>query len=260
MLADSHCHINAADFAADREAVVERARQGGVRYILDVSDDVAKTPEIAAFCATHKDIYTTVGVHPELAEQYGDLTAARLLQETGSPYVVGIGECGLDYFYNGDTREAQIKVLQAHIAAAQESGLPLIVHNRDADADMAEILTAAYKQKPFSGELHCFSSGVELCRTALDMGFYISASGIITFKKSEALRQIFATVPLKRLLVETDSPYLAPTPQRGQRNEPALVVHTAAVLAQIKGITPAELAQITTQNFLHLFTKVRADE
>lgn len=260
MWTDSHCHINADDFADDREAAVIRAKNAGVKYILDVSDDIAKTPEIVDFCARHQDIYTTVGVHPELADKYPALTAQQLIEQTKLPYVVGIGECGLDYYYNSDIKDFQIKVLKEHIKAAQETKLPLIIHNRDADADMMQILTESYRQKPFSGELHCFSSGAELCQTALNMGFYISASGIITFKKSEELRQIFATVPLERLLVETDSPYLAPTPHRGQRNEPAFVVHTGAVLAQVKHISSSELADITTANFRRLFNKVKTHE
>ena len=260
MWTDSHCHINADDFTNDREAVVIRAHNAGVKYILNVSDDIAKTPEIVDFCAQQQNIYTTVGVHPELADKYPALTTQQLIEQTQSPYVVGIGECGLDYYYNSDIKDFQINILIEHIKAAQETRLPLIIHNRDADDDMMQILTESYRKKPFTGELHCFSSGAELCQTALNIGFYISASGIITFKKSEELRQIFATVPLERLLVETDSPYLAPTPHRGQRNEPAFVVHTGEVLAQIKNLSPSELATITTANFLRLFNKVKSHE
>ena len=260
MWTDSHCHINANDFAADRDEVVVRAREAKIKYILDVSDDIAKTPEIIDFCAKNNNIYTTVGVHPELADKYPTLTAQQLIEQTKSPYVVGIGECGLDYYYNSNIKDFQIKVLKEHIKAAQETKLPLIIHNRDADDDMIQILSENYRQKPFNGELHCFSSSAELCRFALDIGFYISASGIITFKKSEDLRRIFATVPLERLLIETDSPYLAPTPHRGQRNEPSYIVNTGEILANIKGITPAEIAEITTANFLNLFKKVKKDE
>lgn len=260
MWADSHCHINVVDFADDREFVVTRAKSAGIKYILDVSDDILKTPEIVDFCARHQDIYTTVGVHPELADKYSAFTAQQLIEQTSSPYVVGIGECGLDYYYNSDIRDFQIKVFKEHIKAAQETKLPLIVHNRDADDDMMQILTESYHQKSFTGELHCFSSGAELCQTALDIGFYISASGIITFKNSEDLRRIFATIPLERLLIETDSPYLAPTPHRGKRNEPAFLIHTGGVLAQIKNLSPSELATITTANFLHLFNKVNTHE
>jgi len=257
MFTDSHCHINATEFDADRTEVLERARALNVDYILDVSDDLKKASQIIDFCCRNHHVYTTAGVHPEIADQYPNLTAEDIIAQTTSPYVVGVGECGLDYYYNSNIKDEQIKILDEHIKAAQQTGLPLIIHNRDADADMMDILDKAYRQKPFSGELHCFSSSSELCDFALNIGFYISASGIITFKKSENLRQIFARVPLDRLLIETDSPYLAPTPHRGQRNEPAFVVNTAEVLAQIKQVSIDELAQITTDNFLHLFQKVR---
>lgn len=256
MFCDSHCHINSADFDADRNKAVQRARAAGVDYILDVSDDIARTPEIVKFCHQNTHIYTTAGVHPEIASDYPDLTAVQILEHINSPYVVGIGECGLDYFYNGDSKEAQKKVFAAHIEAAQQSGLPLIVHSRDADADMINMLQTAYKQKPFKGELHCFSSGKELCQAALEIGFYISASGIITFKSGEDLRKIFVGVPSNRLLIETDSPFLAPVPHRGKRNEPAFVVNTAQILANLKGVDIDELAQITSQNFLTLFDKI----
>ncbi len=259
MFTDSHCHINSADFDEDRENVVLRAREMKVDYILDVSDDIARTPQIVDFCQRYKHIYTTSGVHPELAVNYPDLDAQSILKLTDNPYVVGIGECGLDYFYNGDSIKEQKKVFAAHIEAAQQSGLPLIVHSRDADDDMIYMLQNAYKEKPFRGELHCFSSSEKLCKAGLEIGFYISASGIITFKNGEALRQIFALVPLDRLLIETDSPFLAPVPHRGKRNEPAYVVNTAQVLADLKGMDISELARITTDNFLHLFNKVKSN-
>lgn len=256
MFVDSHCHINADNFASDRENVIERAQAAGIKYIMDVSDDIAKTEEIVRFCRTHKNVYTTAGVHPELAGQYADLSADRLIKASQSPYVVGIGECGLDYYYNNDTRDSQIKVLKQHIVAAQETGLPLIIHNRDSDDDMMEILDTEYRKKTFSGELHCFSSSEKLCDFALKIGFYISASGIITFKKSDQLRSILAKVPLDRLLIETDSPFLAPEPYRGRRNEPAYVVYTAQKLAEIKNMTIEDLADITTRNFLNLFKRI----
>ena len=259
MFTDSHCHINSVDFDEDRENVVLRAKEMKVDYILDVSDDIARTPQIVDFCQRHKHIYTTSGVHPELAVNYPDLDAQSILKLTDNPYVVGIGECGLDYFYNGDSIKEQKKVFVAHIEAAQQSGLPLIVHSRDADDDMIYMLQNAYKEKPFRGELHCFSSSEKLCKAGLEIGFYISASGIITFKNSEALRQIFALVPHDRLLIETDSPFLAPVPHRGKRNEPAYVVNTAQVLADLKGMDISELARITTNNFLHLFNKVKSN-
>lgn len=259
MFTDSHCHINSSDFDIDREEVLVRAREMKVDYILDVSDDIARTPQIIEFCQSHKHIYTTSGVHPELAANYPYLTSRQILSLTESPYVVGIGECGLDYFYNADSISVQKKVFSAHIEAAQESGLPLIVHSRDADDDMIDMLQKAYAQKPFIGELHCFSSGRKLCQAALDIGFYISASGIITFKNGENLREIFKIVPPERLLVETDSPFLAPVPHRGKRNEPAYVVNTAQVLADLKGMDITRLAKITTDNFFKLFNKVKVN-
>lgn len=260
MFTDSHCHINAADFADDREETVQRAREMQITYILDVCDDIADMPRLLDFCAKHKQIYTTAGVHPELADKYPDFTAEQILEQAKSPHVVGVGECGLDYYYNADIKEQQLKVLAEHIKAAQLSGLPLIIHNRESDDDMMALLGEAYKKQKFKGELHCFSSSEKLLEFALSIGFYISASGIITFKKSEELRQMFKNVPNDRLLIETDSPYLAPVPHRGQRNEPAFVVNTAQVLAELKNMAVADLAELTTNNFLALFNKVKADE
>lgn len=260
MFTDSHCHINAADFADDREETVQRAREMQITYILDVCDDIGDMPRLLDFCAKHKQIYTTAGVHPELADKYPDFTAEQILEQAKSPYVVGVGECGLDYYYNADIKEQQLKVLAEHIKAAQLSGLPLIIHNRESDDDMMALLGEAYKKQKFKGELHCFSSSEKLLEFALSIGFYISASGIITFKKSEELRQMFKNVPNDRLLIETDSPYLAPVPHRGQRNEPAFVVNTAQVLAELKNMAVADLAELTTNNFLALFNKVKADE
>ncbi len=260
MFTDSHCHINAADFADDREETVQRAREMQITYILDVCDDIADMPRLLDFCAKHKQIYTTAGVHPELADKYPDFTAEQILEQAKSPYVVGVGECGLDYYYNADIKEQQLKVLAEHIKAAQLSGLPLIIHNRESDDDMMALLGEAYKKQKFKGELHCFSSSEKLLEFALSIGFYISASGIITFKKSEELRQMFKNVPNDRLLIETDSPYLAPVPHRGQRNEPAFVVNTAQVLTELKNMAVADLAELTTNNFLALFNKVKADE
>lgn len=260
MFTDSHCHINSADFADDREETVQRAREMRVTYILDVCDDIADMPRLLDFCAKHKQIYTTAGVHPELADKYPDFSAEQILEQAKSPYVVGVGECGLDYYYNADIKEQQLKVLAEHVKAAQISGLPLIIHNRESDDDMMTLLGEAYKKQKFKGELHCFSSSEKLLEFALSIGFYISASGIITFKKSEELRQMFKNVPDDRLLIETDSPYLAPVPHRGQRNEPAFVVNTAQVLAELKNMAVADLAELTTNNFLALFDKVKTHE
>lgn len=260
MFIDSHCHINSDEFAADREEVVKRAREMKVDYILDVSDNIAKTPRIIDFCRNHHHIFTTTGVHPEIADKYSNLSVNDILRHTSSRYVVGIGECGLDYYYNAEIKQSQRFVFERHIEAAQISGLPLIIHSRDADKDMMEILQSSYRTKPFCGELHCFSSSPELCRAALDIGFYISASGIITFKKSDRLREIFAQVPQDRLLAETDAPYLAPVPHRGSRNEPAYVVNTFQTLAEIHGVSLEAMAEICRKNFLRLFKKVEENE
>lgn len=257
MFTDSHCHINADDFNDDREDAVIRARTMRVDYILDVCDDIADMPRLIKFCENHRHIYTSVGVHPELADKYDDISDVDILNYVQSPKVIGIGECGLDYHYNADTKEKQLKLLQQHVTAAQKSGLPLIIHNRESDDDMITLLKEAYKKQKFKGELHCFSSSEKLAEFALSIGFYLSASGIITFKKSEDIRQIFQNVPVNRLLIETDSPYLAPIPHRGQRNEPAFVVNTAEVLANLKKMDIEELAQVTTDNFLTLFSKAR---
>lgn len=257
MFTDSHCHINADDFNDDREDAVIRARTMRVDYILDVCDDIADMPRLIKFCENHRHIYTSVGVHPELADKYDDISDVDILNYVQSPKVIGIGECGLDYHYNADTKEKQLKLLQQHITAAQKSGLPLIIHNRESDDDMITLIKEAYKKQKFKGELHCFSSSEKLAEFALSIGFYLSASGIITFKKSEDIRQIFQNVPVNRLLIETDSPYLAPIPHRGQRNEPAFVVNTAEVLANLKKMDIEELAQVTTNNFLTLFSKAR---
>ena len=257
MFTDSHCHINADDFNDDREDAVIRARTMRVDYILDVCDDIADMPRLIKFCENHRHIYTSGGVHPELADKYDDISDVDILNYVQSPKVIGIGECGLDYHYNADTKEKQLKLLQQHITAAQKSGLPLIIHNRESDDDMITLLKEAYKKQKFKGELHCFSSSEKLAEFALSIGFYLSASGIITFKKSEDIRQIFQNVPVNRLLIETDSPYLAPIPHRGQRNEPAFVVNTAEVLANLKKMDIEELAQVTTDNFLTLFSKAR---
>ncbi len=260
MFTDSHCHINADDFKEDREDTVARARNMRVDYILDVCDDIADMPRLINFCEKHHHIYTSVGVHPELADKYDNITASTILNYVQSSKVIGIGECGLDYHYNADTKEKQLKLLQQHIIAAQKSGLPLIIHNRESDDDMMILLEEAYKKQKFTGVLHCFSSSEKLAEFALSIGFYLSASGIITFKKSEDIRLIFKNIPQNRLLIETDSPYLAPIPHRGQRNEPAFVVNTAEVLANLKKMNIEELAKVTTDNFLTLFSKANKND
>ena len=254
---DSHCHINSDEFDLDREDVVVRAKENNVQYILNVCDDIANMDSLVSFCKNYKNVYTTVGVHPEIADKYQNLNVENFLNYISSPYVVGIGECGLDYHYNADIKEQQLKILDLQIKVAQISGLPLIIHNRETDDDMIDILDTAFKKQNFKGELHCFSSSEKLADFALSIGFYISASGIITFKNSNSLREIFKRIPNNKLLIETDAPFLAPTPYRGKRNEPAYVVNTAKILAELKGVDIGMMAEITTNNFLNLFEKVK---
>ena len=256
-IVDSHCHIISEEFANDREECIKRAFDNGVRVILDASGGVEKEKlqKMQKVCWEHENVYATVGVHPEEAENFADISADKLIKLCRPDYIIGIGECGLDYHYNPNSKDIQIKVFLEHIKAAQTTQLPLIVHSRDADDDMMEILTREYKKEPFKGELHCFSSSAKLAETALKIGFFISASGIITFKKSEELCNIFSKVPLEKLLIETDAPYLAPVPFRGKRNEPAYVIKTAEKLAEIKNESLDDLAKMTSANFYRLFTK-----
>ena len=259
MFVDSHCHIISEDFALDRDECINRAVQAGVEAILDASGgvDTEKLANNKKFCETYKIVFTTIGVHPEDADKYPDIRAEKIVELSQEKHVVGIGECGLDYHYNPDNKDLQLKIFKEHIKAAQITKLPLIVHSREADDDMINILAQEYEKAPFLGELHCFSSSRKLAEFALSIGFYVSASGIITFKKSDELREIFADVPVEKLLIETDAPYLAPVPYRGKRNEPAYVIETAKKLAEIKNIEIEQLAKITTANFYSLFNKIK---
>lgn len=255
MLVDSHCHLDFPDFAADREAVLTRARAAGVGLMLSINTDLETLPGVLAIAVAHRQIYCSVGVHPHNAENARATTEA-IVAATAHPKIVGIGETGLDYFYERSPRALQEINFRAHIAAARETGLPLIVHARDADDDIAAILHEEYAKGEFRGLIHCFSSGVAFAEKALDIGFYISFSGILTFKKAENVRLAAERAPLDRVLVETDAPYLAPAPHRGKRNEPAFVAYTAAALANAKGISLAEIEAATTGNFFRLFGKV----
>lgn len=255
MLVDSHCHLDFDDFEEDLEDIIARAKENGVTTILNAGNNIGELQQQLALSEQYPFIYTAVGVHPHNASEYEHITAQDIINETGHKKVVGIGECGLDYYYDYAPCDTQIRIFKEQIKAAQETGLPLIIHTRDADDDTINILGEAYKEKPFSGEIHCFSSSKALADFALSIGFYISASGIITFNKSGDLRDIFATVPLDRLLIETDAPFLAPVPMRGRRNEPSFVLHTAEKLAQIRDIPLEKLAEITSDNFFRLFRK-----
>ncbi|MBO5443014.1 MAG: TatD family hydrolase [Alphaproteobacteria bacterium] len=255
MLVDSHCHLDFNDFEEDFEEVLNRAKENGVTTILNAGNNINELEQQLELSEKYPFIYTAVGVHPHNASEYKDIKAEDFIAQTKHKKVVGIGECGLDYYYDYSPKEEQVKVFVEQIRAAQQTGLPLIIHTRDADEDTIEILKEEYEKAPFSGEIHCFSSSKKLAEFALSIGFYLSASGIITFNKSNDLRDIFAEVPLDRLLVETDAPFLAPIPMRGRRNEPSFVLHTAEKLAQIKDISLEELAQITSDNFFKLFRK-----
>jgi TatD DNase family protein len=255
MLIDSHCHLEGDSFVAEGEAVIARARAAGVGGCVSIGTRLATFPKTLAVAERFDHTWCTVGSHPEYAAEEALDEPGPLLALCGHPKVVGIGETGLDYYYKPYPRERQMQNFRSHIAAARESGLPLVVHTRDAEDDTIVLLEAETAKGAFPGVLHCFSGTKKLVEAGLKLGFYVSASGIITFKNSAALREVFRQVPLDKLLVETDSPYLAPVPHRGKRNEPSFVVRTAAVLAEVKGVSVEEIARITTENFFRLFAK-----
>lgn len=253
---DSHCHLDFDNFEEDIDAVVERAREAGVCRMVTICTKVSAFERVLYVAKRYDDVFCSVGVHPHEAEREGNVTLDRLLELSRHPKVVGVGESGLDYYYDNSPMDAQKTSFRTHIDAARETGLPLIVHSRDADDDMAEMLEAGAREGAYAGVLHCFTAGPELAARAVDIGFYVSLAGIITFKNSESIRETVRDVPMDRLLVETDAPYLAPVPMRGKRNEPAFVRYTHEVLAQVKGVTVDEMAKATTKNFLRLFSKV----
>ncbi len=252
MLVDSHCHLDFPDFAEERGAIIARARTAGVGTILTIGTRLDQFPGVRAIAESYPDVWCSVGAHPHEAADHASLSAADLTALAAHPRVVGIGETGLDFHYDHSPRDIQEGVFRTHIAASRASGLPLIIHARAADGEVARILR---EERPPPGVMHCFSSGRALAEAALDLGFYISLSGIVTFKSAEELRAIVRDVPLERLLVETDAPYLAPVPHRGRRNEPAYVAVTATAVAALKGVEPAELAAATSDNFFRLFGK-----
>ncbi len=259
MLVDSHCHLDFPDFQPDFDQVLARAAEAGVGLMLSIGTRLSAFDQVLAVAERYDQVYCTVGIHPHEAGREPGIAAERLLALAAHPKVVGFGETGLDYFYEHSPREQQQASFRAHIEAARLTGLPVVVHTRDADDDTAAILAEEYAKGPFSGLIHCFSSGPQLAQQALAIGFYISLSGIITFNKADALRDTVRALPLDRLLVETDAPYLSPVPKRGKRNEPAFVAHTAAKLAELKGCGAAAIAAATTANFFRLFGKLRPD-
>ena len=255
MLVDSHCHLDYLERDGDLDEVVARARRAGVGAMITICTKLSEFDPVRAIAERYDEVTCSVGVHPHEAEDEGQQDARRLVALAKHPKVVAIGETGLDYYYDHAPRERQRTSFRAHLLAARDSGLPVIVHSRDADDDTVALLREAREEGPFTGVIHCFTAGPELAQAALDLGLYISVSGIVTFKKSEALRRTLEEVPLERLLVETDAPYLAPVPKRGKRNEPAYVVHTAAALAELKGVAPEELIRVTGDNVFRLFAK-----
>jgi TatD DNase family protein len=258
-LVDSHCHLDFPELADDLDAVIARARAAGVTRMVTICTRPAAEPAVRAIAEAHPGVFYACGLHPMSVGREPPVTAEALVAIARHPLCVGIGETGLDYHYTPETAPAQQESLRVHIAAARATGLPLIVHARDADDDMARILTEEHRMGPFTGVMHCYSSGPALAETALSLGFYLSMSGIAAFPKSDALRAIFAAAPRDRILVETDAPYLAPPPHRGKRNEPAYVAHTAAAGARALGMSIEDFARLTSANFDRLFAKAASD-
>jgi TatD DNase family protein len=258
MLVDSHCHLDMVAARDDVDEVVARANRAGVATMVTISTTLSGFADVLAIAKRCQDVWCSVGVHPHEAGAEGQSAPDKLVELAADPAVVGIGESGLDYYYDKSPRPAQEESFRVHIRAAQQTRLPLIVHSRDAEADTARILREEYEAGgPYSCVMHCFSSGKELAEAALDLGFYISFSGIVTFKKSGELRDIASTVPRERLLIETDAPYLAPVPKRGKPNEPSYLSYTADFLAEHLGMSREELAETTTANFFRLFDRAR---
>ena len=255
-LIDTHCHLDFPELAGDRAGVLSRAASAGVARMITISTEVEKFSAIAAIAESAEEIFCSVGTHPNHAHEEREFSADELAALSQHPKCVAIGETGLDYHYDRAPRDLAHRVFRSHISAARKTGLPLVIHSRDADADMAAILTEEMAKGPFKALLHCFTSSRELAETALALGCYISFSGVVTFKNSSALRDIAEIVPLERLLVETDAPFLAPTPHRGKTNEPAFVAETAKTLARVKGFDVQSLAEETSINALRLFHKM----
>jgi TatD DNase family protein len=256
MLIDSHCHLDFPDFAAELDDVVARARAAGIARMVTISTRVKRQADLLAIADRFADVFCSVGTHPHYAHEELDVTAADLVARAQLPKVVAIGEAGLDYHYDNSPREAQERGFRSHIAAARETGLPLVIHSREADADTARVLEEETGKGAFPAVLHCFTGGPDLARRAVALGHFVSFTGILTFKNSDALRAIAAALPADRILVETDAPYLAPGKFRGKRNEPAFVVETAQVLADTRGVSFGDIARQTTANFFNLFRKV----
>ena len=254
-ITDSHCHLDFPDFDGQHGEIVARAADAGVTRMVTICTKLKNEPTVRAIAEAHAPVFYAAGTHPMSVASEPMATVDQLIQIARHPKCVGIGETGLDYHYTADTAEAQQISLRIHIEAARATGLPLIIHSRDADEDMARILSEEYHDSPYTCVMHCFSSSADLARVALDLGFYLSMSGITAFPKSQELRDIFAAAPLERILVETDAPYLAPPPHRGKRNEPAYTAHTARRAAETFGVSYGAFAAHTQANFDRLFSK-----
>lgn len=255
MIVDSHCHLDFPDFAAELDDVVARARAAGVGRLVTIGTRVRRSGEVRAIADRFEDVFCSVGTHPHNAGEEADVTLDEILAAADHPKVVAIGEAGLDYHYDTAPRDAQAAGFRRHIEAARRTGLPLVIHARDADADVAAILEEESGKGAFDFVLHCFTAGPELARRAVALGGYVSFSGILTFKSGAPLREIAAGLPADRVLVETDAPYLAPNSRRGKRNEPSYVVETARILGEARGVSFDEIAALTTQNFFRLFSR-----
>ena len=260
MLIDSHVNLHAPQFDEDRDAVIARAREAGVRLMVEISDRLSTFEATHGLAVAHEDIWCTVGVHPHEAKDHADLTAETLIDLAARPKVVGIGECGLDFHYDLSPREVQAQVFRQHIHSARETGLPLVIHTREADAAMAEILREEHARGPFRMLMHCYTSGAELARQAAEMGAWFSVSGIATFKAAEEVRALVRDMPADRIIVETDCPYLAPVPHRGRRNEPAYIGLVLEKLADIRGWSAEEADRRTTEAFFALFDRIPRPE
>ena len=257
-LIDSHCHLNYPGLVEREAEVLESARERGVEGFLNISTRQSEWGDVLGAAERNADVWATIGVHPHEADAHPDLGAAALIEASRHPRVIAIGECGLDYHYDNSERPAQRDRFQAHIDAARESGLPLVIHTRDAEEDTTEILGRAVQEGGVTGVLHCFTGSADLARKALDLGFYVSLSGIVTFKSASDLQETAKFLPKDRILVETDAPFLAPVPHRGQKCEPAFVADTAAFVAGLRGETTDGLGETTTANFFRLFSRAVA--
>lgn len=257
MLVDSHCHLNYKGLVEVQPAVLERARQSGVTAMLNISTRESEWLDIVETAERERDVWASIGIHPHEADSHPDIDLGKLVKEAAHPRVIAIGETGLDYYYDHSDRERQRQSFRTHIHAARETGLPIIVHTRDAEADTAEIMAEEMEQGAYSGVIHCFTASEDFAQKALAMGLYISISGIVTFKNAKDLKETAAKLPADRLLVETDAPFLAPVPHRGKTGEPAFVADTARYLAELRGEEYAELCETTGRNFYQLFTKAR---